>query len=86
MTRNSDNGTQPRPAQLEPYVIEMAPGTYSWCSCGRSKREPFCDGSHKGTQFRPVKVTFTEPRTIAWCGCKRTKTPPYCDGTHAGLI
>ncbi len=72
--------------QSGPYVLEVQPGTYWWCSCGRSKREPFCDGSHKGSAFRPIKLEITEPRTVALCGCKRTKTPPYCDGTHAELV
>lgn len=71
--------------QKFPQVQKTAPGTYFWCSCGRSKGQPFCDGSHKGTGFVPKKVVLTEAKTVAWCGCKHTKTPPFCDGSHSGL-
>ncbi|MCP9475464.1 MAG: CDGSH iron-sulfur domain-containing protein [Nitrospira sp.] len=63
----------------------MEPGTYYWCSCGRSRDQPFCDGSHQGTEFEPVEFTVTEQKEVALCQCKRTKTPPYCDGTHQTL-
>jgi len=72
-------------AQRSPYVLELEPGTYWWCACGRSKNQPFCDGSHKGTGITPVKFEITEQRKVALCGCKHTQTPPYCDGTHKTL-
>ncbi len=72
-------------AQRSPYVLELEPGTYWWCACGRSKNQPFCDGSHKGTGITPVKFEITEKRKVALCGCKHTQTPPYCDGTHKTL-
>jgi len=68
-----------------PYAIELEPGDYWWCACGRSKNQPFCDGSHKETEFSPVKFTITEKRKYAICGCKHTKNPPYCDSTHHSL-
>ncbi len=72
-------------AQRSPYVLELKPGTYWWCACGRSQNQPFCDGSHKGTGITPVKFEVQQQAKIALCGCKRTKNPPYCDGTHKTL-
>lgn len=72
-------------AQKSPYVMEMEPGTYFWCACGKSKKQPFCDGSHKGTEFSPVKVEVPEAKKMAWCGCKHSKKTPLCDGSHNKL-
>ncbi len=71
--------------QKKPVVEKMEPGVYWWCSCGQSQTQPFCDGAHKGTEFRPLKVEIDEARTIAWCACKHSKNPPFCDGTHSTL-
>ena len=51
---------EPLIAQKGPYAVELAPGDYWWCACGRSKRQPFCDGSHKVTDITPQKFTMTE--------------------------
>ncbi len=72
-------------AAKSPAVMEMQPGTYWWCACGQSKNQPFCDGSHKGTEFTPMEVKFDEVKTVAWCRCKQTNTPPFCDGSHKKL-
>ncbi|MDH5230278.1 MAG: CDGSH iron-sulfur domain-containing protein [Gammaproteobacteria bacterium] len=69
-------------AQKSPYVLELDAGDHFWCACGRSKNQPFCDGSHQGTDFAPMKFTLTEKKTVALCGCKHSKNPPYCDGAH----
>lgn len=68
-----------------PYVVTLEPGTYYWCSCGKtkSKNGPFCDGSHKGTGKEPVQFVLTEKKEVALCTCKRTKNAPYCDGAHS---
>lgn len=77
---------EPVIAQKAPYPVEVEAGkTYFWCSCGRSKRQPFCDGSHKGTGFEPVKFVAEKSGTVFFCGCKHTRTPPLCDGTHKTL-
>jgi CDGSH iron-sulfur domain-containing protein 3 len=76
---------EPVIAQKAPYMAELAPGDYFWCACGRSKNQPFCDGSHKGSEFSPVKFTIKPrptPQTVWMCGCKRSKHKPFCDGTH----
>lgn len=72
-------------AQKSPFVQECEPGTYAWCSCGRSEKQPFCDGSHKGTEFRPTVVTIEENKRVAWCGCKHSEKGVYCDGSHKNL-
>ncbi|HKK07011.1 MAG TPA: CDGSH iron-sulfur domain-containing protein [Gammaproteobacteria bacterium] len=72
-------------AQKGPYPQELAPGDYWWCACGRSKNQPFCDGSHQGTEFTPVKFTVSEDRKVWLCGCKHSSNAPFCDGTHNRL-
>ena len=71
--------------QKKPYAILEEPGTKYWCACGRSKNQPYCDGSHKGTGISPVKVEITETKKVFWCGCKHSKKGPFCDGTHRQL-
>jgi CDGSH iron-sulfur domain-containing protein 3 len=76
---------EPHTAQKSPYLVELAPGTYWWCACGRSKNQPFCDGSHQGSAFTPVKLEVTETASFALCGCKHSGNRPHCDGTHRKL-
>ncbi len=76
---------KPEIAGLRSIKMEMNPGTYFWCSCGKSKNQPFCDGSHPGTSFLPRKVVIQEKSLIKWCTCKHTKTPPFCDHSHREL-
>jgi CDGSH-type Zn-finger protein len=73
---------QPVVAQRAPYVCEEQPGKKFWCACGRSKNQPYCDGSHKGRGFSPIAVEITEAETVAWCGCKQSGKKPHCDGSH----
>ncbi len=77
---------EPTIAQRGPYAVNVEAGkTYAWCACGQSANQPFCDGSHKTTEFRPVKFEATESGTVYLCGCKHTGDRPFCDGTHSGL-
>ena len=71
--------------QKNPYKIDLAVGDHFWCSCGLSKKQPFCDGSHKGSAFSPVKFTLDKPETKYLCGCKATANQPFCDGSHTKL-
>jgi len=78
--------TEPVPAQKAPYEIEVETGKkYFWCACGRSKKQPFCDGSHAGTGLAPVPYEAEESRPIWFCGCKASGKKPFCDGTHTTL-
>ena len=77
--------SDPHICQKSPLVEEVEPGTYYWCSCGLSAKQPFCDGSHKGSAFVPLKVEIAEKKKVAWCLCKHTANPPFCDGAHAKL-
>jgi len=72
-------------AQKAPYALELEAGTYYWCACGKSKTQPFCDGSHKGSEFTPIKFELTEKAKVWLCGCKLSEKKPYCDGTHKKL-
>ncbi len=76
---------KPEIARKSPFVLDLAPGTYWWCACGRSKNQPFCDGSHKTTSITPVKFEIADSQKVALCGCKQTRTPPFCDGSHQKL-
>ena len=76
----------PVAAQKAPYMVTVEAGRkYFWCACGLSKKQPFCDGSHSGTEFTPVMYEADASKPLWFCGCKQTDTQPFCDGTHATL-
>lgn len=77
--------SEPVVTQKTPFALELTPGSYSWCACGRSRLQPFCDGSHQGTDIFPVKFEIVETGTVWLCGCKHTQSPPLCDGSHNRL-
>ncbi len=76
--------TEPIMDQKMPYVIDEKAGKKAWCACGRSANQPYCDGSHKATDIKPI-IVEVESRKIAWCGCKQSGNKPFCDGTHKNL-
>ena len=70
-------------AQNAPYPVEVEAGkSYFWCACGKSASQPFCDGSHQGTDILPQKFTADESKKIYFCGCKKTANSPMCYGSH----
>ena len=73
-------------AAKAPFSIEVEAGkNYFWCACGKSNKQPFCDGSHQGGEFTPVKYTAAESKKVFFCGCKQSGKAPLCDGTHGKL-
>ena len=72
----------PKIVQKKPYVMKMKAGKYAFCTCGQSSKDPFCDGSHAGSEFRPEIVVLEEDKKAAWCGCKRSSKGAFCDGAH----
>ena len=73
-------------AQKSPFRTPVEAGkSYWWCACGLSKKQPFCDGSHKGGEFAPVKFTVEEAKKVWLCGCKHSGGKPFCDGSHGKL-
>jgi len=75
--------TTPVRSADKPFAVDVEQGkAYYWCACGKSKAQPFCDGSHKDTEFTPVKFIAEESKTVYFCGCKATQNQPLCDGSH----
>lgn len=69
-----------------PIGVDVEAGkAYWWCSCGRSQKQPFCDGSHKGTEFSPLKYDAVQTGKVWFCACKQTANAPLCDGSHKKL-
>lgn len=78
--------SEPNIAQKAPYAVKVEAGkAYWWCACGQSKNQPFCDGSHKGSDFTPMEFKATKDETVWMCGCKHSANKPLCDGTHKKL-
>ena len=74
---------QARRAGDTPIGVDVEAGkSYWWCSCGQSAKQPFCDGSHKGSDFTPLKFDAIETKKLYFCACKATANRPLCDGSH----
>ncbi len=75
--------SQGKSTQKAPYLVDVVEGeSYFWCACGQSNNQPFCDGSHKGSEFSPVKYVAEESKKVGFCGCRASGNAPLCDGTH----
>ena len=75
----------PATSQKNPYkVIVKKDKTYFWCACGLSRKQPFCDGTHrKDGKYKSIKYLAEESKEMYFCGCKMTKHAPFCDGSHS---
>jgi CDGSH-type Zn-finger protein len=78
--------SEPLVAKTSPYALELAPGEYWWCACGRSASQPFCDGSHQGTGLEPVALRLDAAQKVWLCGCKHSGNKPFCDGAHKRFL
>lgn len=76
---------KPTIADTKPVRLELEPGTYFFCTCGKSSKQPFCDGQHRGSGFAPQRFEVTEKRTMALCACKHSGRGHLCDGSHKDL-
>jgi len=84
MEQLMDNPSKVVNFQLGPMMVDVEVGkTYLWCSCGRSKTQPFCDASHRGTSFEPTRFVAPASMKMFFCGCKESRVAPLCDGSHA---
>ena len=74
---------EPTIAAKNPIPVELEEGKmYAWCACGNSSNQPFCDGSHKGSEFTPHMFKAEKTKTAYMCQCKHSGSPMFCDGTH----
>lgn len=75
----------PKIAAKNPIGLELEPGAYFWCACGKSSNQPFCDGSHHGSGLFPVQFKIDVKKEVYLCQCKQSKNKPFCDGSHKAL-
>ncbi len=82
----TEKEAKPVIAAKSPVAVDVEAGKkYWWCSCGKSAKQPFCDGSHKGSDFTPQVFTAEKTGQVFLCACKHSGRKPYCDGTHNSL-
>lgn len=75
-----------KPDASSPIEVHCNAGeTVWWCACGKSRQQPFCDGSHKGSEISPIPFTPEQDGPVWFCACKRTANAPQCDGSHKSI-
>ena len=79
------NEEKPKVVDTKGKSVNLQPGTYYYCRCGKSADGLWCDDSHAGTSFLPKKLKIDEPKSVYLCMCKATKNSPFCDGAHRAL-
>ena len=78
--------TDPDIGGRTPIAVDVEAGkVYWWCACGRSKKQPLCDGSHKPTTFTPMEFKAEKTEKVWFCACKQSARKPLCDGSHKRL-
>lgn len=78
--------SEPVCTQKAPIIVDVEEGqTYHYCACGRSQKQPYCDGSHQGTTFEPIPYTAAKTGKAYFCGCRASRKMPMCDGIHKEL-
>lgn len=75
----------PKIAAKVPAIVNLEPGEYYWCACGESKNQPFCEGSHKGSEFSHVQFKIDVKKDVFLCQCKHSGNKPFCDGSHKNV-
>lgn len=74
----------PKRADNSPKAVDLTEGKkYAWCACGLSDKQPFCDGTHKSTDIKPVIFTAEKSGEHYLCMCKCSGNKPFCDGSHS---
>jgi CDGSH-type Zn-finger protein len=57
--------SKPARAADTPFEVNVEKGRQCfWCSCVKNENQAFCDGSHKGSEFSPVRFTPTESKEV----------------------
>lgn len=78
--------SKPEIAQKAPIAVDVEEGkSYWWCSCGKSQKQPFCDGAHQGSGFVPTEYKAQTSGKVYFCACKQSKNGALCDGSHKAL-